>query len=53
MGAALFYKNEVEMMFDAARKNEKVTDLIIGQIRDAVLSGQLKPGDRLASETAP
>ena len=37
-------------MFDAARKNEKVTDLIIGQIRDAVLSGQLKPGDRLASE---
>ena len=50
MGAALFYKNEVEMMFDAARKNEKVTDLIIGQIRDAVLSGQLKPGDRLASE---
>lgn len=37
-------------MFDAARKNEKVTDLIIGQVRDAVLSGQLKPGDRLASE---
>lgn len=37
-------------MFDSARKNEKVTDLIIGQIRDAVLSGQLKPGDRLASE---
>ena len=37
-------------MFDVARKNEKVTDLIIAQIRDAVLSGQLKPGDRLASE---
>lgn len=40
----------MKMMFDAARKNEKVTDLIIAQIRDAVLSGQLKPGDRLASE---
>lgn len=37
-------------MFDTARKNEKITDLIISQIRDAVLSGRLKPGDRLASE---
>lgn len=48
--AALFYRSEVNMMFDVARKNEKVTDLIIAQVRDAVLSGQLKPGDRLASE---
>lgn len=37
-------------MFESAKKNQKVTDLIISQIRDAVLSGQLKPGDRLASE---
>ena len=37
-------------MFETANKNQKVTDLIISQIRDAVLSGRLKPGDRLASE---
>lgn len=37
-------------MFDSARKNEKITDVIISQVRDAILSGQLKPGDRLASE---
>ncbi|MCF8120469.1 MAG: GntR family transcriptional regulator, partial [Deltaproteobacteria bacterium] len=37
-------------MFEAANKSEKVSDNIIGQIRDAILSGQLKPGDRLASE---
>lgn len=37
-------------MFETAKKKKKVTDYIISQIRDAVLSGQLKPGDRLASE---
>ena len=37
-------------MFKAANKSEKVSDSIIAQIRDAILSGQLKPGDRLASE---
>lgn len=37
-------------MFEMAKKHQKVTDSIISQIRDAVLSGQLKPGDRLASE---
>lgn len=37
-------------MFEAATKTEKVSDRIIYQIRDAVLSGRLKPGDRLASE---
>ncbi len=37
-------------MFEAATKTEKVSDRIIVQIRDAVLSGRLKPGDRLASE---
>ncbi len=37
-------------MFEAANKPEKVSDRIIEQIRDAVLSGQVKPGDRLASE---
>ena len=37
-------------MFENARSSEKVTDVIISRIRDAILSGQLKPGDRLASE---
>jgi GntR family transcriptional repressor for pyruvate dehydrogenase complex len=34
----------------AAPKTEKVSERIIEQIRDAVLSGRMKPGDRLASE---
>lgn len=37
-------------MFETANKTEKVSDRIIEQIRDAVLSGELKPGDRVASE---
>jgi|Deesub1362A_J573_1020465.scaffolds.fasta_scaffold01731_7 GntR family transcriptional repressor for pyruvate dehydrogenase complex len=37
-------------MFEAASKTERVSDRIIEQIRDAILSGRLKPGDRLASE---
>lgn len=37
-------------MFQSANRTEKVSDRVIGQIRDAVLSGDLKPGDRLASE---
>lgn len=37
-------------MFKTASKSEKVSDKIIAQIRDAILSGQIKPGDRLASE---
>ena len=37
-------------MFKAADKTEKVSENIIVQIRDAILSGKLKPGDRLASE---
>jgi GntR family transcriptional repressor for pyruvate dehydrogenase complex len=37
-------------MFKTASKSEKVSDKIIAQIRDAILSGQLKPGDRVASE---
>jgi GntR family transcriptional regulator, transcriptional repressor for pyruvate dehydrogenase complex len=37
-------------MFNNANKSEKVSDNIIAQIRDAILSGRLKPGDRLASE---
>jgi len=36
--------------FKAVVKSEKVSDNIISQIRDSILSGQLKPGDRLASE---
>jgi GntR family transcriptional regulator, transcriptional repressor for pyruvate dehydrogenase complex len=37
-------------MFNNANKSEKVSDNIIAQIRDAILSGKLKPGDKLASE---
>jgi GntR family transcriptional repressor for pyruvate dehydrogenase complex len=37
-------------LFQAAKKTSKISDQIIDQIRDAVLSGKLKPGDRLASE---
>lgn len=38
------------LAFNNANKSEKVSDSIIAQIRDAILSGRLKPGDRLASE---
>lgn len=37
-------------MFKAVSKSEKVSDNIIAQIRDSILSGRLKPGDRLSSE---
>lgn len=37
-------------MFQAAKKNSKISDQIIDQIRDAILSGRLKPGDHLSSE---
>lgn len=37
-------------IFDTLKKDEKVTDYIIAQVRDAILSGKLKPGNRLASE---
>jgi GntR family transcriptional regulator, transcriptional repressor for pyruvate dehydrogenase complex len=37
-------------MFKTVNKSEKVSDNIIAQIRDSILSGMLKPGDRLASE---
>jgi GntR family transcriptional regulator, transcriptional repressor for pyruvate dehydrogenase complex len=37
-------------LFQAAKKTVKISDQIIDQIRDAILSGRLKPGDRLASE---
>jgi GntR family transcriptional repressor for pyruvate dehydrogenase complex len=37
-------------MFNTVSKTEKVSDNIIAQIRDSILSGRLKPGDRLASE---
>lgn len=37
-------------MFQAAKKTFKISDQIIDQIRDAILSGKLKPGNRLASE---
>ncbi len=37
-------------IFNTAKKEEKVTDFIISQVRDAIMSGRLKPGNRLASE---
>jgi len=39
-----------ESMFETANKSEKISNHIIAQIRDAILSGKLKPGDKLASE---
>ncbi|MBC8466364.1 MAG: FadR family transcriptional regulator [Deltaproteobacteria bacterium] len=37
-------------MFNTVNKTEKISDNIIAQIRDSILSGRLKPGDRVASE---
>lgn len=37
-------------MFKAAEKGQKVSHYVIEQIRTAILSGEFKPGDRLASE---
>lgn len=39
-----------KLMSETANKKQKTTDVIIEQIRDVILSGHLKPGDRLASE---
>jgi len=36
--------------FTEAAKVKKISDHIISQIRDAILSGKIKPGDKLASE---
>ena len=37
-------------MFKELERTEKVADSIISQIRDAILSGELKPGDKIAAE---
>ena len=37
-------------MYKTVQKQEKVSNDIIDQIRDSILSGKLKPGDKLASE---
>lgn len=37
-------------MFQTANRTHKISDQIIEQIRNAILSGRLKPGDRVASE---
>jgi len=37
-------------LFQTANKVQKISDQIVEQIRNAVLSGQFKPGDRVASE---
>src|SRR3989339_1775301 len=39
-----------DSVFQATKKTVKISDQIIDQIRDAILSGKLKPGERLASE---
>jgi GntR family transcriptional repressor for pyruvate dehydrogenase complex len=38
-------------MFRTVQKQEKVSNEIIDQVRETILSGKLKPGDKLASET--
>ena len=42
-----FISEEEKKMIEAESTAEKVSDKIIAQIRDAILSGQLKPGDSL------
>ncbi len=37
-------------MYQEIEKNTKVSDGIIEQIRNSILKGELKPGDKLASE---
>ena len=37
-------------MFDNVKKTKKISDNIIRQIRDSILSGEIKSGDKLASE---
>lgn len=37
-------------MFHAASRTHKISDQIIEQIRNAILSGRFKPGDKVASE---
>lgn len=37
-------------MFQTANKTQKISDQIIEQIRNAILSGRFKPGDKVASE---
>jgi len=43
-------KNKISKMFTSATKNEKISDHIIRQIRNAILCGDFKAGDRLGSE---
>jgi len=37
-------------LFKTANKTQKISDQIIDQIRNAILSGRFKPGDKVASE---
>ncbi|MCX5873897.1 MAG: FadR/GntR family transcriptional regulator [Deltaproteobacteria bacterium] len=37
-------------MFKPTQKSHKVSHYVVEQIRDAILTGEFKPGDRLASE---
>ncbi len=39
-----------ESIFKAPKRPEKISDQIIAQIRDIILAGDLKPGDKLGSE---
>jgi GntR family transcriptional repressor for pyruvate dehydrogenase complex len=40
----------IQTMFHAAHKTQKISCYVVEQIRDAILTGRFKPGDRLASE---
>jgi len=37
-------------LFQTASRTHKISDQIIEQIRNAILSGRFKPGDKVASE---
>jgi GntR family transcriptional repressor for pyruvate dehydrogenase complex len=41
---------KITLVFKAANKRRKVSHYVVEQIRTAILTGQFKPGDKLASE---
>jgi GntR family transcriptional regulator, transcriptional repressor for pyruvate dehydrogenase complex len=45
-----YFPKVVRIMFKPNEKGHKVSHYVVEQIRDAILKGEFKPGDRLASE---
>jgi GntR family transcriptional regulator, transcriptional repressor for pyruvate dehydrogenase complex len=45
-----YFPEADRIMFKPTQKGHKVSHYVVEQIRDAILKGEFKPGDRLASE---